>query len=98
MLAIARERYGHLSGVRFQKGDVTNIALPDSSVDCAFAMRTVQYVNDPPVAIRELTRVTRPGGRVVLVEGGSPTPTYPTANCGAGLSGPDQGLEFAYRD
>jgi SAM-dependent methyltransferase len=70
MLAIARERLAGLDNVELKLGSVEDIAYPDASFDACFSLRTLQYLNEPLVAIRELMRVTRPGGRVVLCEGG----------------------------
>jgi hypothetical protein len=70
MVALARDRHGNLPNVRFSAGSVSDIPFPDGHFDAAFAMRTIQYLDDPVSAIRELGRVTKPGGRVAVVEGG----------------------------
>ncbi|WP_377269881.1 demethylmenaquinone methyltransferase [Peterkaempfera sp. SMS 1(5)a] len=54
-------------------GDATRLPFADGSFDAvtiSFALRNVQ---DTDTALREMLRVTRPGGRVVICEFSSPT-------------------------
>ena len=51
--------------------DATMLPLRDGSVDLTLALHMLYHVPDPSRAIRELRRVTRPGGRVVIVLNGS---------------------------
>jgi ubiquinone/menaquinone biosynthesis C-methylase UbiE len=61
MLARARER-----GLRVVQGSLTQIPLPDASVDLVYSMKVLAHV--PPIrqAVAELARVTRPGGHLLL--------------------------------
>jgi len=61
MLAQARER-----GLRVVQGSLTQIPLPDASVDVVYSMKVLAHV--PPIrqAVAELARVTRPGGHLLL--------------------------------
>ena len=61
MLARARER-----GLRVVQGSLTQIPLPDASVDVVYSMKVLAHV--PPIrqAVAELARVTRPGGHLLL--------------------------------
>ncbi|BCY14029.1 methyltransferase domain-containing protein [Actinoplanes sp. L3-i22] len=56
------------SNVDYVTGDVTALDLPDDSVDGVWCERVLQHVEDPDRAIAELRRVTRPGGRICLVD------------------------------
>ena len=49
-------------------GDVSALDLPDDSFDGVWCERVLQHVDDADVAIGELIRVTRPGGRVCLID------------------------------
>lgn len=40
--------------------------LPDASVDLVVSYNTVEHIPDPAEAVREMVRITRPGGRVYL--------------------------------
>ncbi|WP_433295803.1 methyltransferase domain-containing protein [Actinoplanes sp. CA-030573] len=56
------------SNVRYRIGDVSAIDLPAASVDGVWCERVLQHVDDADVAIGELARVTRPGGRICLID------------------------------
>ncbi|WP_430789747.1 class I SAM-dependent methyltransferase [Actinoplanes sp. G11-F43] len=57
------ERRG-LSGVEFAVGDVHALDFPDATFDVVHAHQVLQHVADPVAALREMRRVTRPGGLV----------------------------------
>jgi SAM-dependent methyltransferase len=64
MLAAARDRSpGYAALVA---ADATALPLPDGAVGLTLAMHMLYHVPDPSQAVRELRRVTRPGGRVVI--------------------------------
>ena len=48
--------------------DVRGIPFRDAVFECTFAIGVLQHVSDAPHAVAELARVTRPDGRVLLVE------------------------------
>ncbi len=54
--------------VDFRVGDAHQLQLPDRSVDGARSDRVFQYLADPPRALRELVRVTRPAGMIVVAD------------------------------
>jgi ubiquinone/menaquinone biosynthesis C-methylase UbiE len=68
MLAAARERLTSVGGgaVALITADATALPLPDGAADLTLAMHMLYHVPDPSQAVRELRRVTRPGGRVVI--------------------------------
>jgi 2-polyprenyl-3-methyl-5-hydroxy-6-metoxy-1,4-benzoquinol methylase len=66
-LAAARSRHDG-SPVTYRTGDVAALELGDDEVDGVWCERVLQHVADPGAAIAELVRVTRPGGRVCLVD------------------------------
>jgi SAM-dependent methyltransferase len=66
-LAAARAR--HDGGpVRYVTGDVCALQFADDTFDGVWCERVLQHVPDPDLAIGELVRVTRPGGRVCLTD------------------------------
>jgi arsenite methyltransferase len=68
MLALARsnaQRVG-AGNVEFLKGDLEAIPLPDSSVDAIISNCVVNLAPDKKRAFAEMSRVLRPGGRIVL--------------------------------
>jgi SAM-dependent methyltransferase len=72
MLAAARSR---LAGVEnpaaLVNADATTLPLRDGVADLALAPHMLYHVPDPVQAVRELRRVTRSGGRVVIVLNGT---------------------------
>jgi ubiquinone/menaquinone biosynthesis C-methylase UbiE len=69
MLAVARERSAARGiAVNWKQGDVLALPFPDSSFDLAIAITLLCLVPDPRGAVRELSRVLVPGGRLVIGE------------------------------
>ncbi|MGZ8716895.1 MAG: methyltransferase domain-containing protein [Gaiellaceae bacterium] len=68
LLALARERATAFGNIELVEGDATALPFPASSFDLAGTMRTLHHVARPELVLAELTRVTRPGGRVLVVD------------------------------
>ena len=66
MLAVAARRGEGRGNAEFLEAPVTSLPLEDASVDRAVSIQVLEYVSDVDAALRELNRVVRPGGRVVL--------------------------------
>lgn len=52
--------------VAFEPGDVYALAFPDARFDVVHAHQVLQHLTDPVAALREMKRVTRPGGIVAV--------------------------------
>jgi len=50
------------------QGPAEALPLPDASVDFVFANMFLHHVDDPAAAIREMARILRPGGRLVVTD------------------------------
>ncbi|HSN68991.1 MAG TPA: ubiquinone/menaquinone biosynthesis methyltransferase, partial [Thermoanaerobaculia bacterium] len=59
--------------VRFEQADVTALPYPDSSFDVASIAFGIRNVADRVAGLREMARVVRPGGRVMVLEFGQPS-------------------------
>ena len=55
--------------VTFAVGDVYAIDAPDATYDVVHAHQVLQHLSDPVGALREVRRVTRPGGVVAVRDG-----------------------------
>ncbi len=69
LLAIARKR---LPSADVREGDLEALPFDDASFDAVAAVNSVFYAADMAQAMRELARVIRPGGRVVVTAWGPP--------------------------
>jgi demethylmenaquinone methyltransferase/2-methoxy-6-polyprenyl-1,4-benzoquinol methylase len=66
------------SGVEWAVQDVQDLPYADNSFDITSIAYGVRNVDNPTTALEEMARVTRPGGRVVVLEFGQPpTPIKP---------------------
>ncbi|QTE28671.1 methyltransferase domain-containing protein [Pengzhenrongella sicca] len=65
-LARAAAREAGATGIVFDVGDVYALPYPDASFDVVHAHQVLQHLVDPVAALRELRRVTRPGGLVAV--------------------------------
>jgi SAM-dependent methyltransferase len=66
-VAAAAERHDG-SAVRYEVADVVKLPFADGEFDGVRTERVLQHVAEPDVAIAELVRVTRSGGRLCLVD------------------------------
>ena len=69
MLEKARERVGKevLPNVRLLEMDAADLRFADNSFDIVYAPYLISAVKDPVRVVREMTRVCRRGGRIVLL-------------------------------
>ena len=58
--------------VRYETADAMNLHYPNDMYDVATISFGIRNVDNPVVALREMARVVRPGGRVVVLEFGQP--------------------------
>jgi SAM-dependent methyltransferase len=56
------------ANVRFVEGDVTALPFDYATFDIAGCVRVLHHVRRPELAVSELARVTRPGGRVLVAD------------------------------
>lgn len=68
LLALARERTVAHPNVTFVEGDATHLPFEDGSFDLAGTLRTLHHVSRPELVLAELVRVTRRGGRLLVVD------------------------------
>jgi ubiquinone/menaquinone biosynthesis C-methylase UbiE len=70
---LERARASAPANARFQEGDITNLEFERASFDLGGTMRTLHHVARPEIVMAELTRVTRPGGTLLVVDQVAPT-------------------------
>ena len=73
MLALAPAKASRAGlSIRFETADVLRLPYPDGSFDIASIAFGIRNVTDPVLGLREMARVVKPGGRVVVLEFGQP--------------------------
>lgn len=70
MLRVGKQARPHLS---FTAGDGTRLPFADNTFDAVTISFGLRNIVDPQAGLRELLRVTRPGGRLVVCEFSHPT-------------------------
>jgi SAM-dependent methyltransferase len=99
-IATARARAAERPSARFECADISSLPFPDGAFDGARADRTLLHVPEPERAVRELARVVRPGGAIVLSEatfadaGGGSTGSSSASRSSGGRRGGRRVLEF----
>ena len=73
MLARARRKNRSPQMLSFEWGDALDLDYPDDSFDAATVGFAARNFADLPAGLREMRRVVRPGGRVVVLEFTTPT-------------------------
>ena len=68
MLAAARERLQGVTNVEIRSGDLQRLPIEDLRLDAAVMFLVMHYIAEPLEVLREVTRVLRPGGRLLIVD------------------------------
>jgi ubiquinone/menaquinone biosynthesis C-methylase UbiE/class 3 adenylate cyclase len=74
--ATRRARAAAVGNVEFRIGDAYELPFEADTFDGCCSQRTFQYLTEPLTAIREMARVTRPGGRLVVADTDWETQVY----------------------
>lgn len=69
MLRRAEKKYGRCANVKFEQGNILQLRYPDERFDVVVAANVIHLLDEPYRALRELERVCRRGGRIII-------PTY----------------------
>ncbi len=68
MLKAARRRTAGTRNVDLRRGDLEALPIDDASCDAALLLLALTYVPAPRLALGEVARVLKPGGRAVVVD------------------------------
>jgi ubiquinone/menaquinone biosynthesis C-methylase UbiE len=68
LLEQARKRADQVPNVSFVEGDATKLPFDYGAFDLAGTLRTLHHIARPELAVAELVRVTRPRGRVLVID------------------------------
>jgi SAM-dependent methyltransferase len=72
-LAVAREHAGDVSNLSYELGDALSLIsegrLPfEAAFDIVTAARTLQWISEPGIALANMKKAAKPGGRVVVLD------------------------------
>ncbi len=68
MLDVMRAKFAGSSGVAYLLGTAEQIPLETSSVGHTFVNMCLHHVENPAAAIREMARIVKPGGKLVITD------------------------------
>jgi ubiquinone/menaquinone biosynthesis C-methylase UbiE len=68
LLEQGRKRAERFPNVTFVEGDATKLPFDYGEFDLAGSLRTLHHIARPELAVAELARVTRPRGRVLVID------------------------------
>jgi ArsR family transcriptional regulator len=68
MLQAARRRLSDFDNVELRRGDLEALPIDDGTLDAAIMMLVLHHVAEPQPALAEVSRVLKPGGRLVVVD------------------------------
>jgi ubiquinone/menaquinone biosynthesis C-methylase UbiE len=66
MLGLARRRCADAPNAEFHEGAATALPFGDAEFDAVLSVQVMEYVDDIPLALGEIHRVVKPGGRVLI--------------------------------
>lgn len=68
MLAEMKNRLAACASIEYRVGESEALPVEDASVDYVFANMYLHHVESPGNAIKEMVRILRPGGKLVLTD------------------------------
>jgi len=70
MLRVARAKLQHLPTAQIElvQGDFSDLPFPAASFDTVLLHQVLHFAQDPALPLAEAARVTRPGGRIAIVD------------------------------
>lgn len=68
MLEEMRKKFTDAKGVDYRMGEAEKLPISDEAVDYAFANMYLHHVESPLSAIKEMMRILKPGGKIVITD------------------------------
>ena len=68
MLDQIRKNFDDPDKLTYKIGDAESLPIEDNEVDHVFANMLLHHVEEPKNAIKEMTRILRPGGKLVITD------------------------------
>ena len=68
MLLKMKSKFAGFAEVEYLKGEAEELPLPDEAVEYVFANMYLHHVETPLTAIKEMARILKPGGRLMITD------------------------------
>ncbi len=68
MLERMKAKFGSDKNIRYLEGDSSDLPVENDSVDAVFANMYLHHVESPPDAVKEMFRILKPGGILVITD------------------------------
>ena len=68
MLKAAKKQTAEFANVDLRRGELSAVPIDDASCDAALLLLVLGYVPDPAGALREMSRILKPGAKAIIVD------------------------------
>lgn len=68
MLQLMKEKFGPGASVEYRLGEAEQLPINTETVDHAFANMYLHHVEHPSEAIKEMVRILKPGGKLIITD------------------------------
>ena len=68
MLNQMKQKFSDCDLIDYRKGVAESLPIEDNSVDFVFANMYLHHVEDPAIAIKEMARILKPGGKIAITD------------------------------
>ncbi len=68
MLAEMRRKFANVDAIDYRLGEAENLPISNATVDYVFANMYLHHVERPPIAIKEMVRILKPAGKLVITD------------------------------
>jgi len=68
MIREMQKKFQDNANLDYRKGDAESLPVEDESVDFVFANMYLHHVESPSVAINEMVRILKPGGKLIITD------------------------------
>ena len=63
-----KRKFADIETIDYRVGQAQNLPIPNGTVDYAFANMYLHHVESPPEAIKEMVRILKPAGKLVITD------------------------------
>ena len=63
-----KRKFADIETIDYRVGQAQNLPIPNGTVDYAFANMYLHHVESPPEAIKEMVRILKPSGKLVITD------------------------------